>query len=305
MNRFDNLKRDLSNQHKPNYIDISNIKFTMSVGTFLNSLTKVVRDTEPGPKLEQYVGATVERFFQLISSTSPDDKYFVQLDWLLNNVDYITALIQVLSNNRNMITSSISLICNELYYDYATQVRREPDPKLLGAYMTLTRVINNKMITKLSGYVPIRVAIDIAAAFNSTINEEIKVRRVNWVLVQNMSCLNSSLICYVYESIFTHMSQLFAYTMLDVYDGPVEDSEVIIQANNVINIAILTELNEMPMDKIAQVLINYGSILKSRIISENPRIRFSIRTLDNTFARITQALISVDPYLKQFDIVLP
>lgn len=309
MNRFDNLRKELrENLPSPKKIDIRTINFTMTISGFLEDLTRKIRELPPGPQLDDYVECTAPRFFQIIKTTKPDSDYFVQIDWILNNLDYITTLVNVMSKNRGMVDDTMSLVCNELYYDYATQVQRDPDPRLLGAYMMLTRVINSKLITVLSGIVPMDTAINLAAAANSSIIDEIQIRRVNWVIVQNgPNIMTPNNICKIYEAIFRHMGPLFTYTMMDVCADPQDQNELeaFDQVNSNIELALLAMLNEMPINSIYQILWIYATTFTSRL-NLGAKFRFRIEALNaQEYGRILTAVNMIRPIVYKYGLVLP
>lgn len=309
MNRFDDLRKEIkSNIPTPKMINITDINFGATTGDFLQELVRRVRETPLGKELDDYVELTAERFFELIRTTKPDSRHFLQLDWLLNNLDYITTLINVFSRNKGIINNNISLTCNELYYDYATQINREPDRRLLGAYMTLVRVVNSKLITVLSAVVPVDTAINLAAAANSSTSDEVRIRRVNWIIVQNgPGIMTPNTICGIYEALFNHMAPLFTYTMMDVCDDPADpdDIEPFDQVNSNIDLALLAELNEMPIESIKQVLFNYASVYTSRINS-GAKFRFRIEALNSQqYGRILMAISQIKNTLAVYGFILP
>lgn len=280
--------------------------------TFLASMVERLRNSLPGPELDAYVSANMERFFQILldHSMDTDPANFAQITWLLNNLDFVAALVNVIGTMKDIDPRYVTL-CNSLYYDYATQTGREPDKKLLGAYMMLTKVVNKKKIMALTGVgVPTDIAANLAAAVYSSTNDEVAIRRMNWVIVQaGPGIMTIPTICGIYETLIRSISKLFVYTMLDAYDDPVGMDQSALaafdQVNSNIDVALLTELNETPMDFITESLYKYASTYTWRI-RNGARFRFRIMAINNAqYGRILKGIELIQPQLSVNGLTLP
>lgn len=246
-------------------------------------------------KLEEFVQVNYQWLFRILNDEQGEcEKSYIS--WILNNPGFVVSLVNVFSNKKD-ITDAERMICNQLYYDYLTQTIKEPDSKIANLYSLLVQLANKSVITVLFGeHIPDPYATMIAAAAYASDIPETNIRRVNWIIVQaGPDIMTPSVIKGLYEVVFKHMGELFKYTMLDVYNETMAaDPDDLIQVDSNINMALLSELNDMPMASICEVLRRYAHEYASRSRKTYTPYRFSIRSIDPSYARILTAVQYID-----------
>lgn len=264
-------------------------------------LTNLVQATRESPNnmasYSDIVRRKRGRFFHILKEThasSPDEYAFIS--WLLNSVEFVSALVTAVSNDYkdNLLTEDDVHLCSSLCYDYITQVTKDPDTKLLGLYSLLSKVVNQKAVIKLTGLgIPENAAIALVTSVNSSLNEEVMVRRLNWTIVQiGPQLMTIPVICGIYETLIKHMGTLFTYTMLDVFNEQGNDgNEKIDEVNSNIDCALLTELNEMPMDAIVEIIYRFLSTYSWRARNGGASTRFRLKAINSQqYGRILAAI---------------
>lgn len=134
-----------------------------------------------------------------------------------SNMKFLNALIQVLSAEYAISYQNI-LCCNKLAYDYLTF--SNADPKIRSMFFTLSKIVNRNLMQSL---LAIGISEDLAAylalARNSTSDEAVNIKRVNFLLVQqDAKSLTVQRLVNIYSRLFNGIRDLFLYTMTDVYN---------------------------------------------------------------------------------------
>ena len=150
-------------------------------------------------------------------------------------------------------------------------------------------------------------AVEIAISRFSSLKEEVNIKRVNFdIEIISEEIMTEQKIVWIYEKLFDRIGSLFKWTMLEVYspDQKLELNERkrMIDGNNnssdtpfsncydLISLAILDILNNMPLAAIEQVVSRY--ITDWRYMGKPP-VRFSLRELSADYSRINTIVNSL------------
>lgn len=213
---------------------------------------------------------------------------------LFTQARFLTIFVEVLREHQKQLPAEDVIYANKLAYDYLTVEER--DETITQLFFSLSKTVNYNQIQRLIGRgITEDLAAYIALSRNSSFDEKINVRRVNFVLVTaDISIINSpQIIVWVYEALFSRISPLFESVMLDVLDEEADwitEDMVTIDAN--ITIALLALLENMRSVDISQVLKQYTENYRMIYSTESvPSVRFSLRSISpGDYPRITSAV---------------
>ena len=205
---------------------------------------------------------------------------------------FLDTYFKVLSNMP--ITALRRLAANRLAYIFKTnwkgKITTEDRALMNNLFYSIKRVVNNPYPQMLENVgIPPKEATELASDRFTSIDEIINAHRVNQVILytRDPQLMTEQNIIYIYEKLFDQMRYLFMATMFDVHDNyeeqydDEEDALYYIFAN--IGLAVLTMVNNMPMESIKQLI----QIFVDKWNSLNrPMTRFSLRTLSADYSRI-------------------
>lgn len=180
-------------------------------------------------------------------------------------------------------------LCNKIVYDYFTF--DNPDRAMKEQYLSMARIVNQDVIYKLKSIgMDENTACNLALARYSSANEKTNVKRLNFVLYyKDPEIMTEQRVVWIYEKLFTHVSDLFQATMFEVYP-PIQQQEFgenFMEVYGVVGLAVLCILNNMKSDDIRRVLIGYHSEWESK---GHPEVRFGLRSLSEDYSRITRVV---------------
>lgn len=216
----------------------------------------------------------------------------------LMNHGFVKAFIRAISSIP--IGYKERLLCNKIVYDYFTF--DNPDRALKEQYLSMARIVNQDVIHKLQTIgVDENTACNLALARYSSTNEKTNVKRLNFVIYhKDPEIMTEQRVIWIYEKLFSHISDLFQATMFEVYH-PVQQQEFgenFMEVYGVVGLAVLCILNNMKSDDIRRVLIGYHSEWEYK---GHPEVRFGLRSLSEDYSRITRMV----EQLRQQGINLP
>lgn len=158
-------------------------------------------------------------------------------------------------------------------------------------YSQLFSTVNAPKISKLIGYGLYEIEAKVVAMHRYTsMSDELDcVKAVNRVMINDLPSITEQLAIYIYEVLFDSASALFKGTMLDnVKPDTLTHEQKVIYQNQ--SLAVLTILNNMPLEHIRQILVDYTNTYNNRII-RNIQPRFSIMSISpSEYTRIYQVL---------------
>lgn len=158
-------------------------------------------------------------------------------------------------------------------------------------YSNLFSTINAPKISKLIGYGLYEIEAKVISIhrYTSMTDELDCVKAVNRVMINDLPSITEQLAIYIYEVLFDSASALFKGTMLDnVKPETLNAEQKVIYQNQ--SLAILTILNNMPLEHIRQILVDYTNTYNNRII-RNIQPRFSMISISpSEYSRIYQVI---------------
>lgn len=217
-------------------------------------------------------------------------------DVLSNNIPYIHILF-----NKRFIANFIKVMhsipidytkrvcCNKISYEYLCEDVKDEEVKK--AFLNLSMVTNRDIVNSL-----ISLGLDeslsamLAMSRFSSVKEKINAERLNFVIAQeDPNLMTEQMIVYIYEKLFDKITDLFVATMLEVY-SPEEQLRLgpdFMEVYGTIGLAVLTIVNNMPLENIKHVLISYATDWEYNGRHET---RFSLRNLSADYSRISQVV---------------
>lgn len=230
---------------------------------------------------------------------------------LFRDPNFISAFIKAVNSVPMNYTTRIA--CNKITYDYFTS--DNPDPVIKQQYLNMSRVVNRDIINRLINIgrdnpgmqIPDRLLLDETTACNlalsrySSGNEKTNVKRLNFTIYhKDPEVMNEQMVVWIYEKLFTRVSDLFQAIMFEVYTSQQHDDfgESFTEIYGTVGLAILTIVNNMPPDKIQKVLMNYYEHWQ---YLGYPQVRFSLRALSDDYGKIND----VNRYLTTKGIYIP
>lgn len=202
---------------------------------------------------------------------------------LLTNEKFILSFIRAI--NSIPIDFYTKIACNKITYDYFTS--ENPDPIIKQQYLNMSRIVNKDSINKL-----ISVGLDEIIACNlslcrySSSNEKTNVKRLNFAIYhRDPNIMSEQMIVWIYEKLFSRVSDLFQATMFEVYSEQQQNDfgENFMENYGTVGLVILLILNNMTSDNIRKVLIGYSEEWQ---YLDKPPVRFSLHSLSADYSRI-------------------
>lgn len=209
-----------------------------------------------------------------------DDKEYASI---LTNQKFISAFIRAI--NSIPINYTIQLACNKIAYDYFTS--DHPDQSIKKQYLSLSKTVNNKYITKLISLgLDENIATNLSLCRFSSVNESTNVKRLNFAIYnRDPELMNEQIVVWIYEKLFSRISDLFQSTMFEVYNQQQQTDfgDNFMEVYGTVGLAVLCILNNMTSDNICKVLIGYE---EEWIYKGRPPVRFSLHALSNDYSKI-------------------
>lgn len=213
-----------------------------------------------------------------------DDKEYASI---LTNQKFISAFIRAI--NSIPINYIIQLACNKIAYDYFTS--DHPDQSIKKQYLSLSKTVNNKYITKLISLgLDENIATNLALCRFSSVNESTNVKRLNFAIYnRDPELMNEQMVVWIYEKLFSRISDLFQSTMFEVYNQQqqIDFGDNFMEVYGTVGLAVLCILNNMTSDNIRKVLIGYE---EEWIYKGQPPVRFSLHALSNDYSKISRVV---------------
>ena len=206
---------------------------------------------------------------------------------LFRDNKFISSFIRAI--NSIPIEYNTKLACNKITYDYFTS--DNPDPGIKAQYLNMSRVVNREAINKL-----IAIGLDEVTACNlalcrySSANERTNVARLNFAIyMRDPEVMTEQMIIWIYEKLFTRISDLFYATMFDCYSvrQQTDFGENFIEVYGTVGLAILVILNNMTSENIQRVLIGYAAEWE---YAGYPAVRFSLHALSEDYSKIIRVV---------------
>lgn len=211
----------------------------------------------------------------------------VEYAHVLTNPKFINSFIRAI--NSVPIDHTIQLACNRITYDYFTS--EKPDIVIKQQYLNISRVVNREAINKL-----ISIGLDENTASNlalcrySSPNEKTNVKRLNFAIYhRDPSIMTEQMVIWIYEKLFSRISDLFQATMFEVYNEQqqIDFGENFMENYGTVGLAILIILNNMTTENIKKVLIGYEAEWEYH---GYPAVRYSLRALSADYSRIARVV---------------
>lgn len=181
------------------------------------------------------------------------------------------------------------ILCNRITYDYFTS--DNPNQMIKEQYLNISRIVNQDIIRKLQAIgLDENTACNLALCRYSSANEKTNVKRLNFAIYnRDPEVMTEQTIVWIYEKLFTSISDLFYATMFEVYhpDYQKELSENFLEIYGAVGLAVLCILNNMRSVDIQRVLVGYNSEWEYR---GRPPVRFGLKSLSADYSRITRVV---------------
>lgn len=202
---------------------------------------------------------------------------------LLTDYKFISAFIRAVSSIP--VDYSTQLACNKITYDYFTSDNAVYNIKQ--QFLNMSKVVNREAISKLIAIgLPDEIATNLALCRYSSPNEKTNVKRLNFAMYhRDPNLMNEQMVIWIYEKLFSRISDLFMATMFEVYTPQQQEDfgDNFMEVYGTVGLAVLIILNNMTSDNIRKVLIGYESDWE---YLGRPPVRFSLHALSEDYAKI-------------------
>lgn len=206
---------------------------------------------------------------------------------LFTNTKFISCFIRAI--NSVPIDHIIRLACNKITYDYFTS--DNPDISIKQQYLNMSRIVNRDVINKLLTIgLDDNIACNLALCRYSSANEKTNVKRLNFAIYhRDPNIMSEQMVIWIYEKMFTRISDLFMATMFEVYNTQqqIDFGENFMENYGTVGLAILVILNNMTTENIRKVLIAYEDEWE---YMGRPPVRFSLHALSEDYSRISRVV---------------
>lgn len=195
------------------------------------------------------------------------------------------------------VTVTRQLCVNKICYDYFTSDYNDSEVKQ--TLIDATKIVNAEEIKQL-----LAIGLDIDTACNlafcrySSVNEKVNVKRLNFVICcsKDPELMTTQMIVWIYEKLFDRIGTLFITTMLEYYVAveetgeSIEEDSAFMHIMSRIYLAILTFVNNMPIDSIHTLIQKY---IQDWDYSGRPEVKVSLRSLSADYSRIQMVVESM------------
>lgn len=232
----------------------------------------------------------------IVDKTLSDDK---SMGKILSHPNFVSAFYEAIQTIP--IDFERRLFCNKITYEYGIIDKINPD--ILTKFKEISSYVNSNTVSKLTGIgIPKRVAEHLAVCRFSSRHENTNVQRLNFAMETHNenygrpeSLFTEQMCIWVYEQLFDRISDLFIYSMLEVY-SEVEFDEFDSRFSDFrdiygsISLAILKILNNMPKMSIRQVLLKYIDAYEEWYIQRKTKPRFTLRAISNEYENLVDVI---------------
>ncbi len=233
---------------------------------------------------EEQIEGVIDTYLDVIvEKTLSDDS---RMGTILCNPKFVNAYCRVM--RRTSIDFERRLFCNKLTYEYG--IVDGHNEVILNKFREISAYVNHHQIIKLAGRgIPKKIAEDLVTCRFSSRHENVNVQRLNFSMCKyNCEIFTEQRIIWIYEDLFDRISDLFIYSMLEVYsERELDDFGTDfgdIYGN--ISLAILVILNNMPSVSIRQVILKYLDAYEEWFKKRQTKPRFSLRALSYDYERV-------------------
>lgn len=241
------------------------------------------------PQMDEHTLSTlIKNNIDIISEDIlSDDRTYASL---FRDLKFINSFIRAIRSIP--IDYKTRLCCNKITYDYFTS--ENPETVIKQQYLNMSKIVNMEMINKL-----ISIGLDENTACNlvlcrySSSNEKTNVKRLNFAIYhKDPNVMNEQMIIWIYEKLFSRISDLFQATMFEVYtqQQQIDFGENFMEVYGAVGLAVLIILNNMTTENIRKVLIGYNSEWS---YLGKPNVRFSLHALSEDYSRISRVVESM------------
>lgn len=276
---------DLYKEAQKYYTEPQYVEFTVSTSETFKEKIKNINNLQD-IELIQLIRSNYSFIFNI------EDKEIVQL---FVNERFLNCLIDVVTYNPLSVIEKIT--CNTIIYEYIVLLGGD-NQRIRSLLIKLSKVVNRELVNiLLSMRLSSELASCIAFTRNSSMIEEVNVKRINFLLSQQNIEYND--LKQLYRILFgQNIFFLFTYTMFDVYKS-LEDwmTTEFIQSHNNISRIILELLEEQSYSDIRVILSSYTKDFHLSHNSDISNVRFRIRDYSKEYPRINYVIY----HLAQFE----
>lgn len=211
---------------------------------------------------------------------------------VFSNEKFVTIFSRIIAGNIKL-TPSQRINCNRLIYDYTVFSGRQQH--IMELLYNLASYANRDTLPSLLGLgLNQWIATDLVVARFSTSKESLAMKRVNVVIINSpLAVMTEQMIVNIYDCLFSHLSQMTEGIMFDVWSDDDFVDEEKEEIYGTISLALLDILNDMPMQMIVKVLIDYAQT-RQYLYTDRP-VRFNIKSISvSDYKRILDAIIIVE-----------
>ena len=245
--------------------------------------------------LREIIGNNFRYILQQIFDPAPDNPYRSYV-----HVFADPRIIQIMNEivYRSQLTDTEKIYCNKLVYDYiiySNGIDNGHNEATVGSLRTFASIVNRDVILQLLSFEAFdeNTANDIAVASRSSLDQRRNVKRVNkCIMGLPNNVVTEELITAIYYTLFKSATAIIEGIMFDVIDL-IELPESKRESYALINLALLSILNNLEDSKLFGVLLNYSQD-RQMLFSDKP-VRFNLRSFaPQDYPRLDSAINRLD-----------
>ena len=226
---------------------------------------------------------------------------------LFLNTDFLLAFKQVLSEKISCgtIDATTLIQINNICYDLLTMPQNSKSKEIENIVFSIASEINASKTPYLLGIgLPRNLAVNLVMSRYSSFDENIIIRRINFLIItqrkeifakdpDDIDALTNT-IKNIYSYLFMGNEKwvrVFQYFMMDVIPAYTDENWVtpnIEELDSIMNLAILSIIEEMPVQVIRAALVNYAQCYL--LTYSNKPFRFSLNKLSGDYPRISSVV---------------
>ena len=227
------------------------------------------------------------------------------------DIRFLDGFIDVLCKRKYFQLNEVVKI-NNICYDYLSlKNSMYKNMEITNRMIRISNIINSKQLPRLLGLgISNTLASVLLIARYSSFSIDICVRRVDFIIItQPKLLMTQEMITEILRILYEGNDiwvKVFQYFMLDVipeYNEYEESSswvtEEMEEINSVLNLSVLTIIDNMPSRNITSIFVNYAEAYS--LLNSNKPYRFSLKSLNNEFSRMNNII----NYLRTQNIYVP
>lgn len=230
---------------------------------------------------------------KIFDNREPGNNKYIKLVGLFTDTRVLQILGEIIY--RTPLSTEEKIYCNKLVYDYLKYSKTTSNCEgTINAMNTFASIVNRDIIPRLTefGYDE-KTANDIAMSSRSSLDKIKNVKRLNKIIINLPdNLITENLITATYYTVFNSATAIMEGIMFDIQDmSKLSESQK--ENYALINLALLSILNNMDDSKLLTILLNFKD--DKALLYPDRQIRFNLRSFaPEDYPRLDYAIKRLD-----------